>query len=434
MPFKPFDLQPNRTEAIWLVLYVPLDAQPGQYEGQVRVIAENQTISLPLQVEVVPLTLPEETELKVIFDLRGAIVGRLLAEPERLKAWYRFLASFRISPGFVLPEPTFRYENGKVTMEASGFDEMAKLLIDELKVSVLYTPSFTYAFGWAYPPKRFFNLEPFTEEYNRAYQELLRVFYDHLRRRGWSDKFVYYISDEPHFWNENIRKQMKQLCSLAHQAVPGIRIYSSTWQFVSEWVGDLDIWGIGPHGSCSVADMERLKSAGAELWFTTDGHMCIDTPYLAIERLLPYLCFAYGVSGYEFWGVSWWTYDPWEYGWHSYIRQSDEGERFYWIRYPNGDGYLVYPGDKFGLVEPLPSIRLMQVREGIEDYLLLRAIERALKEGKWQGEKAEAAKRVLERARSLVSIPNEGGLRSTSLLPDPNKVIELRDDALKLWR
>jgi hypothetical protein len=76
----------------------------------------------------------------------------------------------------------------------------------------------------------------------------------------------------------------------------------------------------------------------------------------------------------------------------------------------------------------------MQVREGIEDYLLLRAIERALKEGKWQGEKAEAAKRILERARSLVSIPNEGGLKSTSLLPDPNKVIELRDDALKLWR
>jgi hypothetical protein len=94
MPFKPFDLQPNRTEAIWLVLYVPLDAQPGQYEGQVRVIAENQTISLPLQVEVVPLTLPEETELKVIFDLRGAIVGRLLAEPERLKGVVSFPRKF----------------------------------------------------------------------------------------------------------------------------------------------------------------------------------------------------------------------------------------------------------------------------------------------------------------------------------------------------
>lgn len=429
-----FEIEADRTEAIWIVLRTLPDTSPGRYEGQILIVAENQTITLPLRVEVVPLTLPQETELKVIFDLRGGIVGWLLAEPERLKAWYRFLASFRISPGFALPEPVFRYQDGRVTMDAKGFDEMARLLLDELKVSVLYTPSFLYAFGWAYPPKPFFNLKPFTPEYNQAYQSLLRTFYEYVRQRGWSERFVYYISDEPHFWNENIRKQMKQLCQLAHQAVPGIRIYSSTWQFVPDWMGDLDIWGVGPHGSTSVADMERLKAAGAELWFTTDGHMCIDTPYLAIERLLPYLCFKYGVSGYEFWGVSWWTYDPWQFGWHSYIRQSDEGERFYWIRYPNGDGYLVYPGDKFGLVEPLPSIRLMQVREGIEDYLLLRSVERNLKEGRWQGEKAERAKQVLEKARALVSIPNQGGLKSTYLMPNPDEVAKLREEALSLWR
>jgi len=428
-----FDLKANRTEAVWIVLRTLSETAPGRYEGQIRIQSASYRFALPLQVDVVPLTLPQETELKVIFDLRGGVVGRLLADPERLKAWYRFLAGFRISPGFALPEPIFRYEGGKVVMDARGFEEAAKLLLDELKVSVLYTPSFLYAFGWSYPPKRFFNLEPFTPEYNQAYQGLLRAFYDFARQRGWADKFVYYISDEPHFWNENIRKQMKQLCQLAHQAVPAIRIYSSTWQFVPEWLGDLDIWGVGPHGSTSVADMERLKSAGAELWFTTDGHMCIDTPYLAIERLLPYLCFKYGVSGYEFWGVSWWTYDPWRFGWHSFIRQSDEGERFYWIRYPNGDGYLVYPGEPFGSVEPLPSIRLMQVREGIEDYLILRAVERNLRDGKWQGEKAEAAKRVLEKAKSLVSIPNQGGLRSTSLMPDPDAVAKLREEALKLW-
>lgn len=433
MPFEPFDLQPNRTEAILLVFHTTPQTTPGRYEGQIRFTAEGHSITLPLQIEVVPLTLPPETDLKVIFDLRGWVVGRLLAEPERLKAWYRFLADFRISPGFVLPEPIFRYEDGKVTMDTSGFDEIAKFLIEELKVSVLYTPYFLYAFGWARPPKRFFNLEPFTAEYNRVYQDLLRVFYEHVRQRGWGDKFVYYISDEPHFWNEGILKQMKQLCPLAHQAVPGIRIYSSTWRFVPDWVGDLDIWGIGPHGSCTLTEMEQLKTAGAELWFTTDGHMCIDTPYLAIERLLPYLCFAYGVSGYEFWGVSWWTYNPWEYGWHSYIQQSDEGKQFYWVRYPNGDGYLVYPGDPFGLIEPLPSVRLIQVREGIEDYLILKAIEQNLSEGKWEGEKAEMARKTLDQARSLVSIPNQGGLRSTALMPDPEKVTELREEALKLW-
>ncbi|MEM1552780.1 MAG: hypothetical protein QXH03_08960, partial [Candidatus Bathyarchaeia archaeon] len=71
---------------------------------------------------------------------------------------------------------------------------------------------------------------------------------------------------------------------------------------------------------------------------------------------------------------------------------------------------------------------------GIEDYLMLRAIERNLKEGKWQGEKAERAKQVLEKARSLVSIPNQGGLRSTDLMPDPDELTKLREEALNLWR
>ncbi len=433
MPFVPFDLAPHRTEAIWLVLYAPPDATPGQYKGQIHIAAGTQSVTLYLQVTVVPLTLPQETELVAIFDLRGRVVSQLRQDLQRLRKWYRFLAQFRISPGFVFPEPTFRYENGKVVMDAKGFDELASFLLDELKVRALYTPAFLYAFGWAYPPKRFFGLEPFSDEYNRAYQSALREFFEHVRRRGWGDRFVYYISDEPHFRHERVRQQMKRLCQLTHQAVSGIRIYASTWHFVPDWLGDLDIWGIGPHGSTPVADMERLKASGAQLWFTTDGHMCLDTPYLAIERLLPYLCFRYGVSGYEFWGVSWWTYDPTEFGWHAFISQSDEGERYYWIRYPNGDGYLVYPGERFGHDEPLPSIRLMQVREGIEDYLLLRAVERMLAEGRWQGEKVERVRQVLERAKNLVRIPNEGGLRSTALLPDPDEVLRVREEALTLF-
>ncbi len=433
MPFAPFDLPPHRTQALWLVFYSPPDASPGRYKGQIHIAAEGQKVTLPLQVQIVPLTLPQETDLVAIFDLRGRIVAQLSQDPQRLKKWYRFLAQFRISPGFVFPEPNFRYEEGKVVMDAKGFDELASFLLDELKVRALYTPGFLYAFGWAYPPKRFFGLEPFTDDYNRAYQALLQAFFGHVQKRGWGERFVYYLSDEPHFQHESVRQQLKRLCQLAHQAVAGVRIYASTWHFVPDWLGDLDIWGVGPHGSASVADMERLKQSGAQLWFTTDGHMCIDTPYLAIERLLPYLCFRYGVAGYEFWGVSWWTHDPWEFGWHAFISQSDEGKRFYWIRYPNGDGYLVYPGERFGRDEPLPSIRLMQVREGIEDYLILRALERMLVEGQWQGEKAERARQVLERAKNLARIPNQGGLRSTALLPDPDEVLRVRHDALQLF-
>ncbi len=396
-----------------------------------RLLAEDQQRLVPLRVRVVPLTLPRRTELKVIFDLRNGRGWNLFHDRKRVRTWYRFLARYRVSPGFVYPPPTFRYRNGKVEIDAGDFDEMAQYLLNDLEVPVLYTPQFLYAFGWAYRPKRYFGLEPFTPEYNRTYQSLLRTFFEHVKRKGWGDRFVYYISDEPHFQHAYVRQQMKRLCGLAHEAVPGVKIYSSVWRRVPDWQGHLDIWGIGPHGACPVAEMRRLRERGASLWFTTDGHMCIDTPYLAIERLLPYLCFKYGVEGYEFWGVSWWTYDPWKRGWHRYIRQSSEGKRYFWVRYPSGDGYLAYPGERLGYEGPLPSIRLMQVREGIEDYLVFRTLERGLRDGRWTGDRAVAVRKALEQVRNLVRIPNQGGLRSTALMPDPNAFLDARRRCLE---
>ncbi len=153
IPLTPFPLRPNRTEAVWLVFHTPTNASPGRYEGEILIAGDQQTVKLPLRVEVVSLALPQETDLVAIFDLRGD--GRIR---QNLPAWYRFLARYRISPGFAYPEPTFRYENGEVRLDTTGFDEAARLLLDELKVSALYTPSFLYACGWAYPPKRIFNL------------------------------------------------------------------------------------------------------------------------------------------------------------------------------------------------------------------------------------------------------------------------------------
>jgi hypothetical protein len=36
--------------------------------------------------------------------------------------------------------------------------------------------------------------------------------------------------------------------------------------------------------------MARLQKAGRQMWFTCDGQMATDTPFLATERMLPYYC------------------------------------------------------------------------------------------------------------------------------------------------
>lgn len=58
-------------------------------------------------------------------------------------------------------------------------------------------------------------------------------------------------------------------------------------------------------------------------------------------------------------------------------------------RFPgtNGDGFLVYPGRQYGIKGPVGSIRLQAIRDGIEDYELLYALEEKYAERSADGAK-----------------------------------------------
>ncbi len=124
--------------------------------------------------------------------------------------------------------------------------------------------------------------------------------------------------------------------------------------------------------------------------------------------------------------MAWWTYNPWQVGWHQFIRQSDEGKKFYWIRYPDGDGYLAYPGKPVGVNGPVSTIRLEQIRQGLQDYEALLLLTELVVKARESGCSVRAAERALAAARDLVGIPNAGGLRSTEILPDPDRVPAIR--------
>lgn len=264
-----------------------------------------------------------------------------------------------------------------------------------------------------------------------VWTQAYRLFIDHITEKGWRKKFVFYLADEPFDASEVTITGMNRIADMARQIAPDVPVYSSTWHHIAGLDGHLNMWGIGPHGSFPDDVRATRRAAGDRFWFTTDGHMCTDTPLLAIERLLPWFCFKYDVEGYEFWGVSWWTYDPWWYGWHTYISQSNEGKEYYWVRYPNGDGFLTYPpqaGARRNGVPapvasdvPVASIRLVAAREGVDDYELFLALRAYADQGAERSSGADA-QRALEQVCSLVTMPNQGGRYSTGLMPDPDAV------------
>ena len=420
-PYKPFDLKACTTQPLWATVRVPADAAPGTYRGTVSIRPANaEALEIPLEVTVWDFALPKESHVRVIYDFRAPDMRE-----EALRTWWKFLADHRICPG-ILPAPKFDYKAGQVAMDTAEFDRAAAYCLDELKMNAFYSPWFFYAFGWAHAPKKLFGFEPFTKEYVDAYTRCLKAYMDHLRKKGWADRVVLYISDEPHFRRKEVIEQMLEVCRMVRSVEPDIRIYSSTWEYCPEWAGQINVWGAGPHGSFPVETLRERQKAGDIIWFTTDGHMCTDTPYCAIERLLPWLCWKYGVQAYEFWGVNWWTYDPWEFGWHRFISQSDDGVRYYYVRYPNGDGYLAYPGKRVGVDGPVSSIRLEQAREGVEDFEYFYLLDQLIAEAKKRGVNVRDAERARADAAALVAIPNRGGRYSTELLPDPSAVPRLR--------
>lgn len=235
-----------------------------------------------------------------------------------------------------------------------------------------------------------------------------------------------YISDEPNHWEEPIINQMIALCKMIHEVDPEIPIYCSTWAYVPQWSDSLDVWGIGHYGIVPPETMRKIRENGSRIWFTTDGMLCLDTPYCAIERLLPHYCFKYDAEAYEFWGIGWSTFDPWKFGFHSYIHQTSTPGEYYWVRYPNGDGYLLYPGKE----NIRTSIRFEQTREGVEDYEYLRMlkslIEKRAKDNP-SDPNLESAKKTLSKAMELVESPCSIGRYSGRIMPDPRKVYEIRE-------
>ncbi len=405
-------LQANSTQPVWFDVDVPANAEPGTYRGQIIIKADTGNIYVPVEVKVWNLVLPDERHIPVIYDHHGS------------KKDVRFFARYNVSPGYVGAQLKFTYENGQVSMDATEYDEMAEFLIEELHNTWLYAPGFFVEFvEWFRGAKSIFGLEPFSPEYVKAYKDAYRLFIDHITEKGWRKNFVLYLSDEPR--TTDIYDHIARIADLSKEVAPDVPIYVSSWHYIDEIAGHITAWGVGAKGTFPVELIEELKKKGDIFYYTTDGEQVLDTPFPATERLMPWFCFKYGVKGFEFWACRGWSYNPWKYGWHT-VDVPSWDPRGRASRGPNGDAYIVYPGDEIGLSGLVPSIRLVAVREGVDDFEIFFALNKFADEGN------RAAQKALDKVRSMVIDPYPIGFISTSFMPDPDAVSEARVSAGEL--
>ncbi len=111
---------------------------------------------------------------------------------------------------------------------------------------------------------------------------------------------------------------------------------------------------------------DRIQS-GHDVWFYTCLfpnkrylNRLMDYPLLKV-RLLHWLNFRYGFTGFLHWGWNYWTPEP--------VKDTQPVIDANTQLLPSGDAFIVYP-DRAGK-SVYSSIRLEAMREGIEDYELL---------------------------------------------------------------
>ena len=117
--------------------------------------------------------------------------------------------------------------------------------------------------------------------------------------------------------------------------------------------------------------MKKEVDEGDELW----AYVCINPtePYANWQLLsdgTETVISIWQMKDYDVTGMLYWSVDYWKV---SYWNQSAP-----WTGTAYGDGFLIYSGYAFGLPTPISSLRLENIRDGIEDYQMLCMLEEAL--------------------------------------------------------
>jgi hypothetical protein len=200
--------------------------------------------------------------------------------------------------------------------------------------------------------------------------DYLRAYRDHLKSRGlWDAAYVYNADEPPESQWDTVRNN--------HRFVKSIAPDLKTWlclnqpKAVRQLDGFADIFDvyIRQYDKSGVAAAQK---AGKQVIWA----VCVwphEHPNLFIEypatdaRMIGWLSYRYGVSGFEYWGLNQWGENTGRLDWANFQRGST---RTSWqrTRWPWGDGWLLYPGPTG---EPLSSVRFENLRDGFEDGELL---------------------------------------------------------------
>lgn len=389
---KTINLEPNLNQPIWLTIAVPENAKPGLYAGDVKITGlikgKTQTLNVPVAVKVYNVVVGKSRlwltnwfymDLHRISPSTDANLVELQqfssAYWDLLRKYARNMAQHRQNMAKLSPLDLTEYsigENGKLKFDFARFDRAVQIFIDEgvigriegahlgARINDKWENQFE-AHIYKIKNGRIVRAaaDPCGPQAYEFYSQFLPALAEHLRQKGWLDIYVQHIADEP--IAENIRSYAS-IAQLVRKFAPQFKIIEACHTkeltgLINIWVPQLDFLDLKDHFEY----YKQRQALGEEVWFYTCmrpqgeyANRFIEQP-LWKTRILHWINYHYGLTGYLHWGYNCWNDNPFK---ETAVKPAD---------LPGGDAWIVYPG----IDGPLDSIRFEAMRDGIADYELL---------------------------------------------------------------
>jgi Domain of unknown function (DUF4091) len=397
---------PGQTaQAFWMDIWVPADARPGKQTITATLWSGKQATSLPIFVTVIAASVPARDAVTIDHNSYGTSwfanqypqflkrAGPEFFESDAffhlIHAYHRIFYEHRGvyhqlgygHAGEVGPEFAPKLEgNGaeKHIIDWTLYDRHYGPLFDgsafanthrgARPIPFVYlpiNPEWPASFEWWDEPG-----------YEREFVNVVSAMEQHFRQKGWTEtRFELFFNQKKRYkgfaWDGDETRfpkdyrYFREYARLLKLAVPAdspvkfVFRADVSWTMEREWkelAGIINFWVCGGDmfGWYPFAP-QMVKGRGDIVW-TYGGTPLVTEPssHIALEVIRPWI---QGVDGFVRWETTAPGPDP-------------------WFQFAGGGENLVYPGDRFGLGEPIASVRLKLERNVVQDISLLDALAR----------------------------------------------------------
>lgn len=376
-------VEPTKNQGLYFRFDIPLTQKPGVYTGNAKITIGGQSKNVPISLNVLDIVVSEVNHAKSIFGNSGQnFKGEVDTTQHLMEKYNEALLDYRCCPSEIL------VQNGNTDEDIATWTDLAYEYMQNPKCSTVRLPSVAQTVSG----QSAINVKVLTKYLKAVANKSFETGYNMF------DKLVCYFTnlDEPGFqgtWPrvvvaaplykemikavaDDVEKDSSINSSIKADVVNGIRKLRNviTNEYDEEYAHLVDTWCPKFDYYDTALEREQYAEQEEKWWYGCTGPKnpypayMIDSTFYGM-RIESWMKAEYNVVGNLYWS----TTVSAKYNGHTKIYSDIEDYYGVGDRYPYsyGDGFLWYPGKKYGIDGPVATLRLEAIRDGLEEYELL---------------------------------------------------------------